>query len=265
MAAWTANNQRKREIENVFSKMPAIEYPVTSVNGRTGDVVVLGSDPREDGEKEPELDAVPINEDLLGGKTWEHLKEMDVIKKRYPVLDENGQPSAYPTFASQVFFDDGSVLEGKNFSVDPLTIYPVGSVYTSTNETSPAELFGGSWEQLKDRFLLGAGESYNAGDTGGESDVVITESQMPMHRHYENLPLNGVEARPIGVSTGDASYTETSASTSGGNKYYTTSFGYASASASKPVYRVVTGYQGEGQAHNNLPPYLAVYMWKRVA
>ena len=48
-------------------------------------------------------------------------------------------------------------------------IYPVGSIYMSVNATSPASLFGGTWEQLKDRFLLAAGDTYAAGSTGGEA------------------------------------------------------------------------------------------------
>ena len=36
---------------------------------------------------------------------------MDVIKKKYPIIDENGQSATYPTFASQVFFDDGTSLQ----------------------------------------------------------------------------------------------------------------------------------------------------------
>lgn len=46
-------------------------------------------------------------------------------------------------------------------------VYPIGSIYISVNSTSPSTLFGGEWTQLKDRFLLGAGSTYIAGEKGG--------------------------------------------------------------------------------------------------
>ena len=60
---------------------------------------------------------------------------------------------------------------GKKVNSDDLldTIYPVGSIYMSVNNTSPASFLGGTWEQIKDRFLLGAG-SKSAGATGGEEN-----------------------------------------------------------------------------------------------
>lgn len=64
----------------------------------------------------------------------------------------------------------------KSFLVD--SIYPVGSIYMSVNSTSPATLFGGTWSQLKDRFLLGAGDTYSNGATGGVATVTLTTSQI---------------------------------------------------------------------------------------
>ena len=49
-------------------------------------------------------------------------------------------------------------------------MYPVGSIYMSMDNTSPASLFGGTWEQLKDRFLIGAGNSYAVNETGGTTE-----------------------------------------------------------------------------------------------
>ena len=49
-------------------------------------------------------------------------------------------------------------------------IYPVGSIYISAASTSPATLFGGTWEQIKDTFLLAAGDTYTAGETVGEAE-----------------------------------------------------------------------------------------------
>ena len=122
-----------------------------------------------------------------------------------------------------------------------LAAYPVGAIYLSVSATSPASLFGGTWERLKDRFLLAAGDSYTPGATGGEAEHTLTVKEMPVHSHSEWLHfLSG-------------SYTSRYAY----NSYYNYSGGTA--------YSGDTGSAGNGKAHNNMPPYLAVYMWKRVA
>ena len=118
-------------------------------------------------------------------------------------------------------------------------IYPVGAIYMSTNSTSPASLFGGTWEQLKDRFLLGAGNTYGAGTTGGEATHTLTEAEMPNHYHQQY------------VGALDGSWGVRSDYQADGNF------------AGFP--QGMTGSVGGNQPHNNMPPYLAVYMWKRVA
>lgn len=114
-------------------------------------------------------------------------------------------------------------------------IYPVGAIYISTVSTSPASLFGGTWTQLKDRFLLGAGDTYSAGSTGGEAEHTLTIPEMPPHRHGYSRSGRDSGTEWIGQSgVGEVVDRETDSS-------------------------------GGGQAHNNMPPYLAVYMWQRVA
>lgn len=115
-------------------------------------------------------------------------------------------------------------------------IYPVGSVYISTNSTSPQTLFGGTWVQIKDVFLLSAGDTYSAGTTGGESTHKLTANEMPSHTH--SVTYDRTDGHYSGNSTeirfnGDYS----------GN----------------------IGYTGGGEAHNNMPPYFVVYMWRRTA
>lgn len=116
--------------------------------------------------------------------------------------------------------------------------YPIGTIYISINSTNPSTLFGGTWEQIKDRFLLACGSTYKNGTTGGEATHKLTINEMPEHNHTENYV--GVGWKQDGAS---------------GN--------YCVSSALEP-YRV-TGNTGGSQAHNNMPPYLAVYMWKRTA
>ena len=62
-------------------------------------------------------------------------------------------------------------------------VYPVGSIYWSSNNTNPATLFGGTWTQIKDRFILAAGDYYSNGATGGAATVTLTVSNMPSHTH----------------------------------------------------------------------------------
>ena len=119
-------------------------------------------------------------------------------------------------------------------------IYPVGFIYMSVNNTSPATLFGGTWTQLKDRFLLGAGDTYSNGATGGEASHTLTVNEMPSHDHSITTTYQ---------TTGTPSASSTSVQ--GTNNYL------AAYSA--------TQARGGGQAHNNMPPYLVVYMWKRTS
>lgn len=128
--------------------------------------------------------------------------------------------------------------EAANKGYVDLRAYPVGAIYQSTVETSPASLFGGTWEQLKDRFLLGAGDSYSAGDTGGEATHKLTTAEMPKHTH--------TLGNPVGQETGSAS-------------------GYLWSQKIASWGSMETKSSGGSEAHNNMPPYLAVYMWKRVA
>ena len=58
-------------------------------------------------------------------------------------------------------------------------IYPVGAIWFTTSYDSPASLFGGSWERITDRFLVGAGNRYGRGATGGADSVKLTASQIP--------------------------------------------------------------------------------------
>ena len=62
-------------------------------------------------------------------------------------------------------------------------VYPVGSIYWSSNNTNPGTLFGGTWTQIKDRFILAAGDYYSNGATGGAATVTLSVSNMPSHSH----------------------------------------------------------------------------------
>ena len=117
-----------------------------------------------------------------------------------------------------------------------LDAYPVGSIYMSVISANPGTLFGGTWERIQDMFLLAAGTTYSAGSTGGEATHTLTVDEIPSHSHsYRD----------------QGSYSSWTSSSSGDLNY-------------KPV-SGTTGSTGGGHAHNNMPPYIAVYVWKRTA
>lgn len=124
--------------------------------------------------------------------------------------------------------------------------YPVGAIYLSTSATSPASLFGGSWERIQGRFLLAAGGGYAAGATGGEASHTLTVSEMPSHNHSFTYGYH--------VSS-DPTFSQRTAVRFDCNEQ--TTQGSVDTSTVWPT--------GGSAAHNNMPPYLAVYAWKRVA
>ena len=129
-------------------------------------------------------------------------------------------------------------------------IYPVGSIYISTVSTSPSTLFGGTWERIKDRFLLAAGDTYTLGATGGEAEHTLTVGEMPIHSHYQKRfwgESGGVEA--------------TKAYAHGAEFRKDKAYQYPNESTIDEA----TFNTGGSQPHNNMPPYLAVYVWKRTA
>lgn len=64
-----------------------------------------------------------------------------------------------------------------------LAAHPVGSLYWSSKDTNPSTLFGGTWTQIKDKFVLAAGDTYSNGATGGTATVTLTTQQIPSHTH----------------------------------------------------------------------------------
>ena len=146
-------------------------------------------------------------------------------------------------------------------------VYPVGSIYMSTQSTSPATLFGGTWQALENRFLVGAGDDYTAGVTGGEATHTLTASELPQHTHWANgttqaengdwmiakvKSTSSSGVLPVAAGTDRiAPATNYDSESSWGNVDLATQTGGVSVAV--------------GTAHNNLPPYLPVYMWERTA
>lgn len=137
-------------------------------------------------------------------------------------------------------------------------IYPVGSIYISVNSVNPSVLFGGTWEQIQDSFLLGAGSTYSAGSTGGEANHTLTQAEIPNYA-IGNLatlvPINHGNWANGGIVATNMGQTSTT-------KYGLKENGNIMTSGIQYSYMIYSN--GGGKPHNTMPPYLAVYIWKRV-
>ena len=158
----------------------------------------------------------------------------------------------------------------KNISeISPiLRAYPIGAIYISTVSTSPSTLFGGTWEQITDKFLYAVKSSVTSNTTGGASSVTLAAKNLPAHAHSvpaHTHSLNnhthgtGDSSRPYFVNApanrllkgitaeGDGSAQGPSVANTGASAVFNTT------------------NTGSGSSFNILPPYVTVYMWRRTA
>lgn len=171
-------------------------------------------------------------------------------------------------------------------------VYPVGSIFITLDDKNPATLFGGKWERLEDRFLLGFGSTYNnLGYRDGLPEVKLTARQSGTtahnhgfsytsisggstttgssgaHKHWIQGDNNTVKPgskkssdymRPKGWGKGDTVYaydtqtSETHTHTVPGHSHSLNGASVSNATAADAA-----------EAHNNMPPYIVVNMWKR--
>lgn len=148
-----------------------------------------------------------------------------------------------------LFNDDKSK---KSFDATIDLMYPVGSIYMSVRSDDPSELFGGSWERIQDTFLLCAGNSYGAGTTGGSAQATL-----PSHTHT----IGSAAYQWWAAKRGKGS-SESGGKISGSGKIYCSVLDDSSSNYKWVNELDKTGATDVSQA--NMPPYLAVYVWKRV-
>ena len=134
------------------------------------------------------------------------------------------------------------------------TIYPVGSIYMSTNSTfNPNTEFGGTWVKTAEgRCLIGANDTYLLGSTGGEATHTLTIEEMPGHKHGAGR-YTGFELSNTGIRGADSS----------SQSMYQVLIANTDSTSSSD--RLETNNSGQGVAHNNIQPYLAVNIWERTA
>lgn len=143
----------------------------------------------------------------------------------------------------------------KFISILFLLMHPKDALFSSGDPTSPAELYGGTWERIEGKFIMGASDSYPAGSTGGEAEHALTESELPNVTGRFDFQSDGNNQ---GIVTGaDGVF----------------SFGQMSIGGFQPnnkidesgcARQIIMSF-GSNSPHNNLPPYIAVYIWRRVA
>lgn len=160
------------------------------------------------------LDSTTIDKDLYVGDTGKQLKD---IKSNQQIFD---------------------------------LIYPVGSIYISINSVNPKDLFGGTWEQIKDRFLYATQST--SGNTGGSKN------------HTHSLDTNTAVGAIRLNDGGSLEYAETTVSANITTNYSITGTGGKGGSASRTNHYAMKLY-GNTSSSSNMPPYLEVYMWKRTA
>ena len=150
-------------------------------------------------------------------------------------------------------------LKNSNGKVFPNPYWPVGSIYISVNSTNPSTYFGGTWQEIQGKFLLGRSSSYPAGSSGGEAVHVLTTNEIPIHSH---------SCGSAGAHTHLLDYRDKFNIQEAGrglNGYGTTGSHdqTKSGTSSNGAHTHTIGNAGGGLGHNNMPPYLAVYVWQR--
>lgn len=209
---------------------------------------------------------------------------------QYYTLDEENQNFTLPM--GEIY----GMIEQKTNRKDLIDIiYPIGSIYMSVNSVTPSTLFGGVWEQIQGKFLLASDSNNPVGTTGGEATTPLTVENLPSHTHSGSSVSAGSHSHSRGGMEigGNFSVLNDTGNLSMTGVYYL-SGNYVQNRVSVDTYRgnldnrllefrasrnwsgntsengghthtINVGSTGSGTAHNNMPPYLAVNIWKRTA
>lgn len=168
------------------------------------------------------------------------------MEKKY--VDENSLNTIIESLLQRI-----EEVENKMTSVE--NCYPIGAIYISTIDTNPQSTLGfGTWTQIKDRFLLAAGSTYAGGNTGGAATIALSKTQVPAVSGTIAMHSQGI-ATNIHDVTGcfSSGYTNENSYRAGGTQV----------SGAVSHGRINFSNGGTGAAHNNMPPYLVVYVWQR--
>ena len=161
-------------------------------------------------------------------------------------------------------------------------IYPVGSMYWSKNATNPSYLFGGTWVQIKDTFILAAGDEYKINTSGGAATHTLTAEQLPSHTHgVGTLAVSGEfelrhsQGGATAFTNSDFVNNSFTATRNGGTQSWSSASQLVTSTNNTDIVRLYaksnqgfsgnTASVGGGTAHNNMPPFITAYCWERTA
>lgn len=173
----------------------------------------------------------------------------------------------------------------KEFVSSPLDAYPVGAYYISSESTSPAVLFGGTWVRIENRMILAAGSSYTAGSTGGSATKTLSVANMPTHSHScsstgnhthtrGSMNITGTFGMEAVVQTSSGAFYRFNTTDDGGYQGgdvqpdgvgFDASRNWSGATSSNGNHQHTIGNNGSGTAFNIMPPYIVAYVWRRTA
>ena len=202
--------------------------------------------------------------DLLDNKkdTIEKIKNKIIINVKFP-LGNKEEKISFDILAKKISLESSlknineslkeinktNIITKAEFKKDLLEkVYPIGSYYWSEKNTSPSDIFGGSWTKIRGRFLFASDSNHDVGSTGGEERHTLTINEMPRHSHeYEKFRHE--DTIYFATPNGD---------------YRTYPMNYSDhKDAKKFLETYSTTSVGGGSSHNNMPPFLTANCWKR--
>ena len=177
----------------------------------------------------------------------------------------------------------------KDYLANPLAAYPVGAYYMSSDSTSPAVLFGGTWTQIQNRFIYAAGSGYSVNSTGGSATKTLVTDNIPSHTHSCGAAGNHTHTRGTMNITGNFGGTDVQSDYYGNGAFAINSWGnwrdeggkyqsgygrnmsfdasrnWSGATSSNGSHAHTIGSTGKGTAFDVMPPYIVAYVWRRTA
>ena len=154
------------------------------------------------------------------------------------------------TSSDKLLVANGSTVMYRDLAKILSVIYPVGAAYITYDNNNPGNFLGGTWEQFgQGRTLIGEGTgndgstsmTFTANNTGGEYKHKLTVDEMPSHSHK-------LYARGGQTAQASSPFAANKPILQGSNSY-----GFDVSKAG-----------GDGY-HNNIPPYITVFFWRRTA